>query len=444
MIAITHITPHLGGGIGKALSGILCYEKTNNPKYNHKVIVLDKPSNSQFIDILQNAGIEIIFTKDLRAIEFEVRNSDIVIVHWWHHPLNSWLFANFPQTECRLILWSHINGCTYPMLPFKIVEKVHKAFFTSNYTMYNPYWTSPQQNFAQKHARVIFGLGVLDNLPFEYSFNKSSDFTVGYVGTLNFSKLNPDFADYCYEVVKRVPNTKFVMVGNPDEKDTILEQAKKYNIQDRFNFVGYTNDVNKILKTFDVFGYPLNNWHFGTTENAILEAMNATIPVVALNQCSERYLIKHNETGFLANNKEHYGRIMKKLANSLPLRIYITTNAKKMLSEKFVMQKNILNMRDAFASVLELDKRCFDFKPIIGVEPHEWFLNCLGEDREIFETNDIEELKNCREIYKCESKSSPMHFLRYFPEDKILKKWVDEVYEPRGVKAIAKVREVTV
>jgi glycosyltransferase involved in cell wall biosynthesis len=435
---VLHITVHIGGGIGKALSGILSYEKFDNSNFEHKLLILEQPEKSQFVDICQANGIEIIFTSNLNAISLEMENADITVIHWWHHPLTAWLFANFPKIETRLILWSHINGCTYPMLPFKLVEKTHKTFFTSRYTMFNPYWEAHEQDFAQKHARVIYGLGQLEDLPFDYSFKKGDEFTIGYVGTLNFSKLNPDFVEYCNEVVKLIPNVKFKMVGNPDEKEKILKQASSLGIQDKFDFVGYTNDVNEVLKTFDVFGYPLNNWHFGTTENAILEAMNATIPVVALNQCSERYLIKHNETGFLANDKKHYAEIMKYLHDNLANRIRISTNAKKMINEEFLMHKNIRNMRDSYAKVYSLDKRIFDFKPIIGTQPYQWFLNFLGTDKEIFENSfqnkcaeTEDKIKNCRDILKSKSKSSINHFATYFPEDEVLQYWNELLKEEK-------------
>src|SRR5574344_875878 len=124
---ILHITPHLGGGVGKVLSSLLVFEKKSNTEICHKLLVLEKPKNPQFVDICLKNNIQILFTQNLDEIEQEIKNSDAIVLNWWHHPLNSWLFANFPKIPCRVILWSHINGCNYPKLKFDLVKDVNKV-----------------------------------------------------------------------------------------------------------------------------------------------------------------------------------------------------------------------------------------------------------------------------------------------------------------------------
>src|SRR5574344_1490691 len=353
---ILHITPHLGGGVGRAISSTLIFEKNTNGEFCHKLLALEKPKNPQFADICSKNEIEIVFSQNLEEIKSEIEKSDLVILHWWHHPLNVWLLANFPKVECRIILWSHINGCSYPKLPFSLIKEVEETFFTSKYTLSNPLWNIEEQNFAQKHSMVVYGLGKFDEIESKIH-KKAKVFNIGYVGTINFSKLHPDFVKYCAEVLKVVPTAIFTLVGIPECKAEILSQAKKLNIQDKFNFTGYTKNVNDTLKTFDVFGYPLNPDHFGTTENVVLEAMNVGIPVVMLNQSAEKYLIEDKTSGFLANSVENYAQIMRILFENEALRNQIAQNAKKHLQKEFSIEKNIKNFENGITEALKEGKK---------------------------------------------------------------------------------------
>src|SRR5574344_2094458 len=127
---ILHITPHLGGGIGKAISGTLV-EESNNTEIFNKLLVFEKPENPQFAEICEKSGFPITYSQDLEEIKNLIEEFDVIILHWWHHPLIVWFFKNFPQVNCRIILWCHINGCTYPKLPFELIESVDTTFVTS-------------------------------------------------------------------------------------------------------------------------------------------------------------------------------------------------------------------------------------------------------------------------------------------------------------------------
>lgn len=423
----------MGGGVGNALSSITTYSINHNNNYKHKILILESPQKTQFIDICRANNIDVVYATDIETIKDELIKADIVQLSWWHHPIMAKLLSDFPKIPIRLIIWAHISGCNYPYIPFDFSKIPHKMLFTTKYSFENPYWNESQKEYIRMKADIIYGAGDLSVVEKAESIPHDC-FNIGYIGTLNYSKINPEFVKYC--AVIDIPDVKFIMVGDSDNKD-LIEDTKKYNVDSKIEFKGYVKDITRILSNIDVFGYPLNPCHFGTTENVILEAMAAAIPVVALNQGAEKYIIDHMKTGLLADNIEHYGQIMKYLYENPDERKRIGKNAKEYVMETFSLEKTLHKMNSIYDEVISYPKKEFCFNDIFGDIPYEWFLACLGEYRKIFEDsinksimadkNKCEQIEkqifNCPHILREKSKSSICQFYEYFPKDKILSYW---------------------
>jgi glycosyltransferase involved in cell wall biosynthesis len=426
----------MGGGVGKILSGIAKHAAVNGDEYQHKILMLEKPEKNQFVDICIKNDIDIHVSSDLLQIQRLIKDADMVQLEWWHHPKMCEFLFNFPSIPMKLIIWSHVSGCNYPVLPFAFIKIPHKFMFTSYYSLENPYWSNAQKQYVTKNCVVINSSGDFNNVE-NISIAQRDTFNIGYVGTLNYSKLHPDFVSYCASI--DIPNSCFIIVGDNENQKIIEKEAENRGILDKFEFVGFTNDVNKELSRFDVFAYPLNPEHFGTTENALLEAMAAGIPVVALNQCAEKYLIQHMETGLLADNLDHCAELVKYLYNNPDERKRIGENAKEYIHSNYSLKNNIFKMKNIYEEVMSVNTKIFQFDDVFGNETYQWFLSCLGPDRQLFEDSinpefikDKEKylqvknkIQNCKHILKERNKSSIKQFSRYFKYDKKLQYWAD-------------------
>lgn len=435
-VKVLHITAHLGGGVGRALSSIVIHEKKNNEDVQHKIILLENPEKMQFYDDCLRAGIDVLTGVCDKGMYSEVKSSDIVVLHWWNHPIMAKFMASFPDTPTRLVIWAHVNGCNYPVIPFRFVELPHRTFFTTPFSYENPLWNEHQREIIKKNSTVVYGLGKLEFYP-PVRKKRSGEFVIGYVGTLSSSKLHPQYVEYCNAVLRKVPTAKFVMVGDIAHGNDIMQKARAYHIDCCFRLVGYSDHISRELEKFDVFAYPLNPEHFGTTENALLEAMAFGLPVVALNHNTEKYIIQdQRKVGFLADSINHYADSIRYLFDNPEEAARIGDNAREYVRRKYTFENNICLMRGEFESVCRSAKRRFNFRSIFGTNPHEWFLSCLGLDcspftesmnrklssarREVLEIK----IRECTPILREKTKSSIEHFSNTFPDDEYLMYWL--------------------
>lgn len=118
------------------------------------------------------------------------------------------------------------------------------------------------------------------------------------VHTSNFRQVKrvPDTIKILERVIKEVP-TKLILVGDGPERSECERLCRQLNLFEHVKFLGKQDGLVEILNSADIFLIPSQSESFGL---AALEAMSCGIPVVSSSVGGLPELIKHNETGFIA------------------------------------------------------------------------------------------------------------------------------------------------
>ncbi len=418
---ILYITVHLGGGVGKAILGVV---KETKDDFKSTIIMLEQPEKEGVVQASIQDGIDIRICPSVEELRKILIDTDIVVLNWWNHPLMASFLYEFPQIPCRMIIWSHINGCTYPYLPFDFLEVFDQIWFTSRYSYENKLWTEEENKYIRQHSDVIYGNGEFkpEKMPYKKNYEIENNFRIGYVGTLNYSKIHKNYIGYCERVLKKFSNIQIVLVGEIDKELSADICRSEYS--DRFICRGYCEDVEREFLAFDVLGYILNEGNYGTTENVILEAMAYGIPVIAYNGGVERQIIDDGENGYLVNNEDEYLNCIEKLYYDKKLR------------------ERIGKIKYEFEKIMCNDKHLFQFDKVIGDTPYDWFVNFTGEDKEIFQEIIAHSESNIlndeildrfigvimeKIIYIGERKSSILHYFYYYKDDLCIRNLVDNI-----------------
>lgn len=428
---ILHIAAHMGAGAGKAVSGMAISDKTNE----HSIILLDNPQKYDHIKRCEQEGISVKICPTASEEREAISKEDVVVVNWWHHPLTYRMLLNIATIPSRLVLWCHVNGLYYPELNPKFISCFDACMFTSKKSFENEKWNIGEKDAIYEKSTLVYGMG--DFYPEE--FPQKNDYEmrqgkmrVGYVGSLDYAKLHPDFTSWIKAAVEKNKDICFELAGDVTNelRHDIMEQGLSEHVQ----FLGFREDVKELLTQWDAFIYLLNPYNFATTENALLEAMACGLPVIASDGTVERSIIEEGKDGILAGDRRSFAAELDKLSKSYELRKTLGKKARADIIRKYDRRENIIRFDAAIENAAKGHKKPHDFMGVLGEEPFDWFLSGCGvEDAKKIKylsemdqsSADFEEIKqkvsSLEGIFKGKAKASVRQYSEYFPEDSRLK-----------------------
>ncbi len=118
------------------------------------------------------------------------------------------------------------------------------------------------------------------------------------VHTSNFRPVKrvPDTIRIFEKVHKEIPS-KLILVGDGPERSECERLSRQLDLCDSVKFLGKQEGLVELLSSSDLFLIPSQSESFGL---AALEAMACGLPVVSSSVGGLPELVKHNETGFIA------------------------------------------------------------------------------------------------------------------------------------------------
>ncbi len=287
-LRILHIAPHLGGGVGRFLSNIVQADPWNR----HEFCLLESPVDKHLLGLISWQLIDDIQNR----FDSYVDGFDIVQIEFWNHPLLFKFLVENKLPSCRLIVYAHVSGIYAPTIIPQVMFDIADTVVLSTPAAKGRYSAYIHEN----RCRVIHGIGGIGRT---VALRKTDHdgINIAYIGTASYSKLHPGFIQACGTLLKQSPEVRFIVASN-DDNGHLRAESKELGIYDHFEFLVQVKDIESILSRADLFGYPMRSDHFGSGEQAILEAMGAGVAPVVIGNPAEKSLLEDGVTGIIAND----------------------------------------------------------------------------------------------------------------------------------------------
>jgi len=251
MLTIVHVIERFStGGPERALIAAAKYAMRLGLKQQHIVCPLEQGSVSPpALLSAWKAGVIVHRQLDTEAFRKVLDAGDIVLVHFWNYPsLYQFLRSDLPPM--RLLLWTAVNGLNPPqVITKKLIDFADRVLVKTPKTLTLPACCQAPASLAT----LLYSPIDLDRLE-GFSPVAHTTFNIGYIGTVNFTKMHHNFIRMSAAV--RVPNVRFIVCGTGIEKQ-LKHQATALGASGRFDFRGYVENIRNVLAELDVFGYPL-------------------------------------------------------------------------------------------------------------------------------------------------------------------------------------------
>ena len=173
---------------------------------------------------------------------------------------------------------------------------------------------------------------------------KKDDFVILVIAELNKNKNHIQLIKSMNLLKSKYPNIKAIFAGSGQLEDQIVNDIKKYGLQENIKLLGWRNDIKELINSCDIVGLFSKREGLG---KCLLEAMICGKSTIATNTRGPRELISNNENGFLVelNNYEETANVIEKIYINKELNYKFQSSSIKK-SSKYLIE-NVLDELDS-------------------------------------------------------------------------------------------------
>ena len=206
-------------------------------------------------------------------------------------------------------------------------------------------------------ARVLTIYNGLDLADWDTSSkpaDSSGKIHVTTAGNIRRVKGHDIFIRAAASLVTRFPEASFTIAGEILELDYFAELqslVRDLGLSEHFHFAGGIANLKQYLSTADIFVLPSRSEGFS---NAIVEAMAASLPVVATGVGGNAEAVKDGVTGFIVPSEDPVAlsTAISRLLSNMSLAKAMGMAGKALASEKFTTEAMMNQIADAYKNLL--------------------------------------------------------------------------------------------
>lgn len=313
--------------------------KKNYPRRLASVAVGLKDRARAIARIIEQLGIDLVYTNTVTVIEGAIAARMTHRPHVWHlreHVAGnkdlkalcpaSWVCRIVSLLSTRVIVNSQALAKAYECK--SLDQKVTVVHNGINLESLQPV------DDARNSLRRELSLGPATKI-------------VATIGSLTPRKGHRAFIDAASKLSTHLNgDIAFLVVGGGDEKylDELALQVKQAGLENAFRFVGWRNDIDRILSAVDLLLVTAEQEAFGRT---VIEAMAARVPVVATMSGGPEEIIVDGLTGFLVpvNDSQAMARRAEDILSDAAL-------TKRLVEAAYLRVKEVFSI-DAYIKKIE-------------------------------------------------------------------------------------------
>jgi glycosyltransferase involved in cell wall biosynthesis len=374
---VLHIIPRfVGGGPERSILASVATERRTANANRHVVAVLDPPVSPHMFLAARRLRVELKIRPERMALAKLIADSDLLQLHFWNHPCLTSLLRDLTFPPARVMLWSHVLGIRAPQI---LTEDIGRF---ADYLILTTELS--QESAGARHARehgipvaCIPGLSDMGGLEDFTRRGRRGGICVGYIGVVNYAKMHPRFAEMSAAV--EVPDVRFVVCGGGGGEDELRRRFAAFGCADRVEVRGPVQNIREALEEFDIFGYPLAEDTYATSEKVLQEAMWVGIPPVVFPHGGVGRLVEHNQTGLVAHAEAEYSRAIEQLARDAALRQRLGEGARRYARAEFDPARWCRVANEIMRALMAKPRRCRS--PLQGTEDSaaQNFVRSLGD-----------------------------------------------------------------